>query len=202
MPKTFICAVLTWENTCIQNLLMCPEADLYFGLEESGNLRAGGPSRCRHGPKSSPERSQLWCLIFPLLCCWFFFFVFFKKDADRQRFLLPCRARWELSSGPPAAAPRPLCSAKTRRKHARGCELSINRRKKSGHLQVFTIITPDWLIWLSRSGGVASPDKWAGQTWTWWMWTWRAAAADNDLYMRGEWRTETVRDIKQREDSD
>lgn len=31
--------------------------------------------------------------------------------------------------------------------------------KKSGHLQVFTIITPDWLIWLSRSGGVASPDK-------------------------------------------
>lgn len=29
-----------------------------------------------------------------------------------------------------------------------------------------------------------------------------AAAADNDLYMRGEWRTETVRDIKQREDSD
>lgn len=29
-----------------------------------------------------------------------------------------------------------------------------------------------------------------------------AAAADNDLYMRGEWRTETVRDLKQREDSD
>lgn len=29
-----------------------------------------------------------------------------------------------------------------------------------------------------------------------------AAAADNDLYMRGEWRTGTVRDIKGREDSD
>lgn len=34
------------------------------------------------------------------------------------------------------------------------------------------------------------------------MWTWKAAAADNDLYMRGEWRTETLPDIKQREDSD